>query len=172
MKKSCRKIEVMLVDYADGQLSSSGSSEVKEHLAQCEACRKVLEALHRSLDLAGVIWTDGLTEAENMNIPSSRKARRLSRFHYAAIAASILLVITASVVWRALVKPVEVQEEPSFAAIEREIMDEGTAAKLLTATDLLADKPNVERLVKKQYEHIVDRYPNTKAAETAKTRIQ
>jgi len=70
------------------------------------------------------------------------------------------------------VKPVEVQEEPSFAAIEREIMDEGTAAKLLTATDLLADKPNVERLVKKQYEHIVDRYPNTKAAETAKTRIQ
>lgn len=172
MEKSCKEIEEMLVDYTDGQLSPGDSCEVAEHLAQCEACRKVLDALKKSLELAGLIWTDGLAETETIRIPTSRKVRKLSRFHCAALSASILLVVTTSLVWRALVKPVEVEKEPSFAEIERKIMDEGTAARLLAATDLLADKPSAETLVKKQYEYIMDRYPNTKAAITAKTKIQ
>lgn len=172
MEKSCKKIEEMLVDYADGQLSPDDSSEVAEHLAQCETCHEVLDALKKSLELASFIWNDSLAETENIRISISCKIRKTSRLRYAAIAASILLVVSAFVVWRALVTPVEVQKESSFAEIEHKIMDEGTSARLLAATDLLADKPNTEELTKKQYEYIVDRYPNTKAAETAKTKIQ
>lgn len=113
-----------------------------------------------------------LAETENIRIPASRQTRKVHRLRYVAIAASILLVISAFIAWRALMKPEEVQKEPSLAEIERKIIDESTAAKLLAAADLLANKLNAETLVQKQYEYIVDRYPNTKAAETAKTKIQ
>jgi hypothetical protein len=172
MEKSCKNIENMLVDYADGQLSPGESGQVSEHLAQCRNCRKLLDALYRSLDLAGVIWTDGLAETKNIQIRIPRKLRKVHRLRYAAIAASILLVVSAFVARRVLLKPVEVEKEPSFAEIERKIMDESTAAKLLAATDLLADKPDAKTFVEEQYEYIVDRYPNTKAAATAKAKIQ
>ena len=61
MKKSCKEFEKMLVDYADGRLSTGDSSEVAEHLTQCQNCVKVMGALQRSLELAGMIWTDGLS---------------------------------------------------------------------------------------------------------------
>jgi predicted anti-sigma-YlaC factor YlaD len=170
MEKSCKEIEKLLVDYADGQLLPDASNEVAEHLAQCENCRKVLNALQQSLELSDIIWTDGLTEIENIRIPIQRKIRTFSWRRYAAIAASILLAVTTSIVWRALVKPVE--KAPSLAEIERSIVEEGTAAKLLTATDLLANKAYTKELIKSQYEYIVTHYPNTKAAATAKMRIQ
>jgi len=81
-----------------------------------------------------------------------------------------LLVVTASVVWRAMVGPTEVG--PTFADIERKIIDEGSAARLLAATEMLAGKPYAEGLVENQYKYILDRYPNTKAAATARLRIQ
>jgi hypothetical protein len=172
MKKSCKNIENMLVDYADGRLSPGESGQVSEHLTRCENCRGLLDALQKSLDLAGVIWADGLAETKAIRIPTLRKVRKSHRLRYAALAASILLVVSAFTAWRALVKPVEIQKEPSFAEIERKITDEGTAARLLAATDLLADRPNAGTLVQSQYEYIVDRYPNTKAAAAAKAKIQ
>lgn len=170
MAKSCEEMAEMLVDYADGQLSPAESDEVSGHLAKCEDCRRTLGALRRSLELAEVIWEDGLTETEAIRVPISHKTRRLRWSRYAAIAASILLIVTASVVWRALVRPREAG--PTFAEIEREIVDEGTAAKLLAATDLLAGKSYAKGLIKSQYEYIVGRYPNTEAAATVKLRIQ
>lgn len=170
MAKSCEQITEMLVDYADGQLSPAESNEVSEHLAKCEDCRRTLDALQRSLELAEVVWEDGLAETKAIRIPISPKGRRIRWFRYAAIAASILLVVTASVVWRALVRPAEAG--PTFAEIEREIVEEGTAARLLAATDLLTGKSYAEGLVKSQYEYIVDRYPNTEAAQAVRLRIQ
>jgi len=71
MGKSCEKTEEMLVDYADGQLSPGESNKVAEHLEECESCRKILAALNKSLELAGVIWTDGLCETKE--IPHCRE---------------------------------------------------------------------------------------------------
>jgi len=170
MEKFYENIEQMLIDYADGQLSPGDSNMVAEHLAQCEACRKALDALQKSIELTGVIWADSLAEAENIRIPISCKVRKRRWRRYAAIAASILLVVTASIMWRTLVRPTEA--EPTFAEIERKIIDESTAAKLLAATDLLAGKPYAKTLIKNQYEYIVDRYPNTNAAATARLKIQ
>lgn len=170
MDKSCEQITEKLVDYADGQLSPAESNEVAGHLAACADCRRLLDGLRRSLELAGVVWEDGAAGTEAVRIPVSRRPARSCRWRYAAVAASILLVVAASIVWRALVGPKEAG--PTFAEIERQIIDEGTAAKLLAATDLLAGKPYAEGLIKSQYEYILDRYPNTKAAATARLRIQ
>ena len=170
MQKSCKETDKMLVDYADGQLSASESSEVAEHLAKCESCRRTLQALQRSLELTGIIWEDGLAETEAIRIPIPRKARKLRWPRYAAVAAGILLALTSAVVWRALVRPPE--REPTFAEIERKIIESGSAARLLAAADLLAKYPDAETIAERQYRYIVKTYPQTAAAAKAKLRIE
>jgi predicted anti-sigma-YlaC factor YlaD len=170
MKKSCEKIQEMLVDYADGQLSPSESSEVAEHLEKCEHCRKILEALNKSLNLAGIIWEDGLTQTKEIHIPIHGKARKIPWPRYAAAAAGIILLLTTSIIWRALLRPPE--KEINFADIERRITEAGTAARLLAATELLTDYPDNETIVKQQYSYIIQTYPETSAAKKAKSKIK
>jgi len=165
----CEDIEQMLVDYTDGQLSQSDSSKVAEHLAKCEECRKILVALQKSLELTGIIWADGLVETENIRIPAV-KARNIRWSRYAAIAASILLVTTASVMWHALTRPKA--SELTFSEIERKITESGSAARLLAAAELLGENPNAETIIKQQYKYIVETYPETAAAAKANLRIR
>ncbi len=169
MEKSCKDIEQMLVDYTDGQLSPSDSNKVAEHLAICEYCRKMLNGLQKSLELAGVIWTDAHTETENVRIPVN-KNRKIPWLRYAAIAASILVVATTSIVWHTLTRPKE--SELTFAEIERKITESGSAARLLAAAELLSENPKAETIVKQQYQYIVETYPETTAATKAKLRIK
>ncbi len=172
MEKSCEKTEKMLVDYADGQLSSSDSNQVAEHLEKCEHCRKILEALHKSLELAGVIWADGLMETQEIHTSILSKHRKTRWIRYAA-AAGIILLLTTSIVWRALVRPVRPSEkEINFADIERRITEAGNAARLLAATELLAEYPDAQSIVKEQYRYIAETYPETSAAKKAKLKIQ
>ncbi|HUS73287.1 MAG TPA: zf-HC2 domain-containing protein [Sedimentisphaerales bacterium] len=170
MKRSCENISEMLVDYADGRLSPSESSEVAEHLTKCEQCQRTLQALQRSLELTAVIWEDGLAETKAFHIPIAHKTRKAHWPRYAAIAASILLVVTISGLWRALVNPTE--KEPTFAEIERRISDSASAIQLLAAADLLAKYPDTEAIAKRQYHYVVKKYPKTQAAAEAKLRIQ
>jgi anti-sigma factor RsiW len=170
MAGSCKEIERMLVDYADGRLSAGESRKVSAHLAKCEDCRRTLEALKRSLELAGVIWEDGLAETEAIRIPVPRKTTAPHWLKYAAIAAGILLVVAISGIWRALVGPTE--KEPTFAEIERRITESYSAARLLAAVDLLAEYPDAENIADRQYRYIVETYPQTPAAAEAKLRIK
>jgi len=170
MEKSCREIQEMLVDYADGQSSPGDSSQIAEHLAACDTCRNLLDALQRSLDLAGVIWTDGLSETENLRIAPSRGSGGIRRLRYAAVAASIVLVATVSIVWRASVNPKAA--EVTFEQIEREITESASAARLLAATELLAEYPDARPIVDQQYQYIVETYPQTSAATKAQSHIQ
>ncbi len=169
MDRSCEDIKEMLVDYADGQLSPNDSNKVTEHLAKCEHCQRILEALQSSLELAGVIWADGLTETKDIRVSIRGKAKKVHWPRYAAVAAGILLVVTTSIVWRTLMKPAE--KEISFAEIERRITESGTAARLLAATELLAEYTDDEAFVKQQYRHIIEVYPSTAAADKARSRI-
>ena len=170
MEKSCEKIEEILIDYADGQLSPGESNQVAEHLEKCEHCRKILAALQRSLELAGVIWANGLAEAKEIHAPLPLKHRKIRWLRYSAAAAVILLVVLTSIVWRVLIRPVE--KEINFADIERRITEAGNAARLLAATELLAEYPDAQPIVKEQYLYIVETYPETSAAIEAKSKIQ
>ena len=169
MEKFCEDIEQMLVDYADGQLSPSDSCKVTEHLAKCERCRRLLAGLQKSLELAGVIWADAHTETENIRLPVT-KNRKIPWLRYAAIAASILVVATTSIVWHILVR--SKGSELTFAEIERKVTESGSAARLLAAAELLSEYPEAEIIVKQQYQHIVEAYPETTAATKAKLRIR
>ena len=170
MEKSCEMIEEMLVDYAEGLLSTGESNKVAEHLKKCQHCRKILEALQKSLALAGVIWDDGLAETKDIRIIIPGKIRNIPWPRYAAAAAGIILLLTTSIVWRTLMMPVET--EINFADIERRITEAGNAARLLAATELLAEYPDAQSIVKKQYRYIVETYPETSAANKAKLKIQ
>jgi len=170
MEKSCEKIEKMLVDYADGLLLPDESNQVAEHLEKCEHCRKILKALNKSLALVGSIWEDGLTETEDIRILIPGKLRNIPWTRYAAAAAGIILLLTTSVIWQTLMKPVE--KEINFAEIERSITEAGTAARLLAATELLAEYPDAKSIVDKQYRYIVETYPDTSAADKAKLKIK
>lgn len=169
MEKSCEDIIEMLVDYADGQLSPSESNKVAEHLAECEHCQRILDGLQRSLELAGIVWEDGLAETKEIRAPIHGKVRKLRWPRYAAIAAGILLVVTTSIVWYTLMRPAK--KELSFAEIERKITESGNAARLLVATELLAEYTDDEAFVKQQYRHIIEVYPSTAAAAKARSRI-
>lgn len=170
MERSCEEIREMLVDYADGQLLPSDSKKVADHLAECEHCRKMLDALQRSLELAGVIWANGLAETKEIRVSIPGKAKKIYWFRYAAVAASILLVLTTSIVWRRLVKPT--RKELTFAEIERKITESASAARLLAAAELLAEFPDAQSIVKEQFRYIVETYPETAAAAEAKSKIQ
>ena len=170
MKRSCTYFEEMLVDYVDGQLSLADSSEVAEHLANCEPCRILFDALNRSLDLAGVIWTNSLADTEEMRVPARPNAGKTNWPKYSTIAASILIVATASVVWRVLLRPE--QPELTIAQIERSITESASAARLLAATELLADCPDTQMILRREYRYIVETYPETNAACEAKLRMQ
>ena len=166
---SCKEIEQMLVDYADRQLSPSQSSEVAEHLVGCQRCSDVLKALQRSLELAQVVWEDGWADAQAIHISKRVKTGEIPRWAYAT-AAAVLAVAACWVFWHYLNRPAP--QALTVAEIERRIADEGMAARLLATAELLAAKPYAEELVKSQYNYIVERYPSTEAAATAKTRIR
>jgi predicted anti-sigma-YlaC factor YlaD len=147
----------------------SEANRVAEHLTKCEHCQRILEALQSSLELAEVVWEDGLAETKEIRAPIHGKVRKIRWPRYAAIAAGILLVVTTSIVWRASVKPAK--KEISFAEIEQKITEAGSAARLLAAAELLAEYTDDEAFVKQQYRHIIEIYPKTTAAAKARSRI-
>jgi len=122
------------------------------------------------LELAGVIWADGLAETKDIRISIPANARKIHWFRYAAVAAGILLVLTTSIVWRALVRPAK--KEISFTDIERRITESASAARLLAAAELLAEYSDNDAIVKEQFRYIVDTYPHTSEAVKAKSKIQ
>ncbi len=170
MKKSCEQIREMLVDYADGRLSPGDLNKVAEHLAKCRNCRRILDALQRSLELTEVIWADALEQTKDIRVSIPAKTKKIHWFRYAAVAAGILVVVTTSTLWRALVKPAK--EEINFEDIERRITESANAARLLAAAELLARYSDNDAIVKEQYRYIVDTYPQTSEAEKARLKIQ
>jgi predicted anti-sigma-YlaC factor YlaD len=172
MKKTCNDIQEMLVDYADGLLGQAESKEVVHHLAECDDCRKLLAVLQKSLECAKIVWEDGLNEAQAIKTPGIPKTFKVHWLRYAAVAASIMIITAVSVLWCSSNKPKEKPPELSFEEIEKNINDAGDAARLLAATQLLANSPQDKEFVEQQYRNIVERYPKTSVAERMKSKIQ
>jgi hypothetical protein len=173
MDKSCEQIEMLLVDYSDGRLSQIDSKKVAEHLEKCEHCQKILEALNESLELAEIIWDDSIEETKKIRISIPGQTRKIHWIKYVAAAAGIILLLTTSIVWRSLFRQIRHSEnEINFTDIERRINEAGNAARLLAATELLTEYPDTQSIVKEQYRHIIETYPQTATANKAKLKIQ
>jgi len=151
----------MLVDYADGELSGPDAQGVTEHLAGCPQCRKTLDGLKRSLDLAKAIWLDNLQGSRSA--PAAVRhlfiGRWTKRF---ALAAGILIIIGAVLTLRLLRWSSD--QTPSYAQIERQVTHAAAAARLLAATQILAQCEGTESVVEQQYRHILAHYADTPVA--------
>ncbi len=153
--RSCEQFRDMLVDYADGGLPPRDSQAVAEHLAKCPTCRETVQGLERSLDLARTIWQENLDAAGNASV--RRRVVRL--LPWAAVAAAIVIV-AGTLVLNSTHRP----SGPEYAQIERQIAGAATAAKLLAATQILAQCEGTESIVQEQYRYILENYADTPTA--------
>ena len=169
---SCEDIEKILVDYSDGLLQYEENELVSQHLDNCENCRKLFEVLNRSLELSNVIWEDNLSDIEKVNIAVLPKVKKNHWLRYASIAASILIVITISILWHSFNKKKEPKVQLTFEQIEKNINDSANAARLLAATELLANNPQYKKMIENQYQYITQKYPDTSVAKNIKLKIQ
>ena len=89
-----------------------------------------------------------------------------------AVAASILLLLTSSVIWRILKMSTNlVEDEPTLANIQCRITKSGSAAQLLVSTDALAKQLGGEKTALQQYRYIVNTYPKLSIARDAMLRL-
>lgn len=169
MKESCENFAELLVDYADDCLSAEQSSMVADHLSECDHCRTVLNGLHRSLELAEVIWEDNLSQTtETIRIPAPARMRRRSWPRYAA---AVILIVSAIFITSHITNR-PAKSEPTLAEMERRITEAGNAARLLAAADLLGGYSEAETIARQQYRRIAETYPDTSAASRAKLQIE
>lgn len=172
MKKQCEETQKLLVDYSDGLLSQQETNLVSQHLDECENCRKLYEALGRSLELSNIIWEDNLIEIENAASPVLPKAKKIHWLRYVSVAAGVLLIITTGILWHSFSESEKPKIQLSFEEIEKNINDSGSAAYLLAATELLAEYPDYKQMAESQYHYIAKTFQGTPAAEKIKLKIQ
>ncbi len=164
----CREMEERLIDYADGTLLPEESRRVAQHIAQCEGCRRAVEALRESIQIADAVWQDTLHNAEATRLPPSRRLR-MWKWWYAA-AAGFVLAIGGTLFWSG--RSTRAPAPPTLAEMERQISESATAARLLAATNVLQEQTREADMAEAQYRHIVEQYPNTDAAAQVRLKLK
>ncbi len=162
---TCQTIEEWLVDFADGALPSDQAARVRAHLSRCPACQTTVKALQQSLAVAQTIWQDN---ARDVGQP---RTRRPSHWHYGAVAATILLAL-GTLFYRPGGRPHPATPGPSLADIERQMSEAASAARLLVATEQMEAQPSLRDVAENQYRYIVEKYPDTAAAQPARLKLQ
>lgn len=162
MKKTpCKEYEERLVDYADGDLPREEMQEIARHVDRCETCRRTVQALDRSLGLAQEVWLENL--ADPGATPRVQHAQKSRRFRSYAVAAGILLGISAAVtLFNNRLQPTPDRLED----VQQQIARVGAAAELLAATQLLAHCEGTDAIVERQYRYILEEYAGTPAAKS------
>jgi hypothetical protein len=176
----CRDIsKETLVAYADGELPPDQAEQVKKHIVCCEDCKSIISALQRSLQVTQLIW-----KSDEAKWPKKRSFRKpiLSIWlakRIAAVAASILLIVSVGVIRRLLYKQDEemfpARPEPPAAKldeIEIQVHHAGLAAQMLAVADLLAAQPGGEKYAAERYNYVINSFPQRDECEKAKLRLQ
>ena len=162
----CPEIQEKLVDFADGALSGAKAERVREHIEQCAECRETVEALGQSLEAAHAIWQDNLRD----NHAGRGHARRIHIGRYVAAAACVALAVAAAFYWSTRHRPAP--SAPTMAEIESQIAASASAARMLAAASQLETQTSLRDVAENQYRYIVQRYPDTAAAEPARLKLE
>ena len=162
-----------LVAYTDGELSPSEAERIAEHIANCQNCQSMAEALQRSLQVTKVIWQTSEVQWLKTRPPARFQSSKWSFRKIAAVAASILLVLSIGVMWRMLSEPSErtgvIGKEPTAIEIEVAANREALAAQMLAVADLLSSQPGGEQYAVKRYSDVITSFPETE--QSAKARL-
>jgi len=162
--ETCQDMQELLVDFADDALPSAEAAQVRQHVKQCPHCRATVDALRQSLEVAEVIWQD------NARYVGQIRARRSHRWRYIAAAAGILLAVSILVHRPAHRQPTA--SVPTLAEIERRIAESGHAARLLARVHQLEAQTSRQDLAVSQYRYILEKYPETTAANSARRKLE
>lgn len=160
----CPDMEEKLVDLADDTLTPEEAGSVRDHLAQCPHCRATVEALRQSLEVARSIWQDDLRDDRVGQVGHTHVGR------YVAVAACVVLAVAGVSYWSARRQPVA--GPPTIAEIEDHIAASAAAARMLAAVSQLETQTALRDVTESQYRYIVDKYPDTAAAEPARRRLE
>jgi hypothetical protein len=179
-KNICQNISYeTLVAYSDVELPPAEAEQITKHIAQCENCQTILNALQRSLKVTQVIWQsdeDQWPKKHSFKKPilSRRLVRRL-----ATVAASILLVLGVGVMRRMVYRPNEemfpIRPEPMAAEIDEieiEVRRAGVAAQMLAVADMLAAQPGGREYAEKRYTYVINSFAGMDESKQAKLRLQ
>ena len=172
---SCRDIQDRLVDYADGALSPAEANEVAMHLADCDRCHATVDALQRSLDLAGLIWRDAERDLDPISAPAAARPRRPRWGRLVAAAAGIALLLAGALVWRLTsqgVRPPKMRPETTLVQVQRDVNAAEIAGQLLAAADLIAEQPGGRPIARDRYLFITTQFGDVSAAFQARLRLR
>lgn len=180
----CQTIADLLVDYADGQLPAAQARPVEQHLAGCPACRRQVEQLGRSLELAQELWQQQADRAAAAGQPGRSRGWRRRIVAIAAAAAVVIVAGAAMWLWLAAgpgvtaptpgegmvqtTGPAGVSLAANWQEAERSIFREERAARLAAAADILAAQPGGRELAADSYRYLAKNYSDTHSGRQAR----
>jgi anti-sigma factor RsiW len=175
----CANICELLVDYVDGELPESEAELVSAHIASCTACRNELDALSQSLELARGEWSE--IPISGVDVIARGRRNMYTGAALRALAGSALLAACCGGWWffgrplqpRVAVAPAERIEisESELAAIEANINQEASAARLIASANVLAGQPGAEEHAARSLRFVAEVYPQTQAGLEAARRL-
>lgn len=174
--QNCQQIADILVDYADNKTDENDSRQVAHHLTHCPDCRKIVEALQKSLQLTEIIWQDIAEQNKNVAMPSldKRAKQRSGILKYTAIAAGFLIAATLFLTLYDSPSPTPIAQTGnasiSLREIELDIAQITQAARLLAMVDIAIQRGRITN-GNDQYKYIIEKYPHTSAATKAKKQL-
>jgi anti-sigma factor RsiW len=165
-----------LVAYADGDLSPDRAEQVEEHIADCQSCRTMRDALERSLHVTQVIWrTDEAQWPKTLRLNKPQPSRRWLRLAL-AVAAIFFLVLGVAATWQLLSKSSEKPRikgrELTVAEIEAAANNAALAAQMLAVADLLSSQPGGVQFAVERYNDVITSFPETEQSTVAKLHLQ
>lgn len=174
-RELCEEFAPLLVELADGELPEAQVQVVHEHLKTCSHCRKMSDALNRSLGLTRAIWTDAESKSATTAPVLGRGARRWARAGAGLAAAGVLLAIGIQATWRHM-RPRQIQTQVTQTELTPERMETiaaraGVSAQMLAAAEYLAENGGAE-LARERLIYLADAYPETDAAAVARSRLK
>lgn len=159
----CKDIKVLLVEYADGELSADQERVVEEHLGRCQRCAYEVEMLRRSMECALEVW-DGYSS------DTSRPKRKYARYWIpaaAGIAAMVLVMLSMFGGGEKVMPEPEMTLAQLVAKVEIDIENAGIAGELLAKAEILARKTEYKDIARNRLKFIMEVYPETGAAKEA-----
>jgi hypothetical protein len=153
----CEEMSRRLVNYSDGELPSDQIQEVKDHLAACPECAKLLKALDVSLTMTTRLWENALNSSSTAKKTVDAEG---STFHLWAwktafsVAACLTAVVSLSLIWRSASLPVK--PPPTLAEIEQTVRLSGRAAKQLRVAEILASCDGTEEILARHHHYMAE----------------
>ncbi|MEJ2702653.1 MAG: zf-HC2 domain-containing protein [Sedimentisphaerales bacterium] len=173
----CRVVsEEELVAYVEGDVPPSRAERIAAHVAICQNCRTMLDALERSLHVTQAVWQTGEAQwPKTLPLEKSKSSGKWFR-PVTAVAASVLLILGVGVTWRLLSEPSKsphlTDEEPSAAEIDVAANRAAMAAEMLAVADLLSSQPGGQQYAVKRYNDVIASFPGTDQSAEARRHLQ